>query len=110
MKDIHTENDKTLIKETEDTQVIVRRINIVKMCILLKAIHRFNEIPIKLPVVFFSQKQKTILKFVHNKQPNGYLYRPQIAKAILRRKNKSENTTFPEFKVYTKTIIKKTVW
>ena len=48
------------------------RINIVKMTILPKAIYRFNAIPIKLPVAFFTDRNKIFFNLYGNtKTPNS---------------------------------------
>ena len=110
MKDLYSENYKTLLREikgdTNKWKFIpcswLGRINIVKMAILPKAIYRFDAIPFKLPTTFFHELEKIVQKFIwkHQKTSNS---QSNFEK-------EEESGVTPNFELYYKAMVMKTIF
>ena len=104
VKDLHNKNYKTLKKEIEEDLrkwkdlpcSWIGRFNIVKMAILPKVLYRFNAIPIKIPMMYFTKIEQAIMKFIWKNK------KPRIAKQSLAGRMKQGVSQYQNFNYTTK--------
>ena len=76
----------------------------MKITILQNTVYRFNVIPIKLPVAFFTELEQKVSQVIWKHK------RPRIVKTVLRKKNGVEEINLPDFRLQYKATVIKRVW